>query len=446
MEAHGLFNSPCAWTAAKGCNVKRIISALVCAFLFALLLLPGHALAFGVAIGPQTIDIDNAMRGIEYERVVTVFNPSGIECTYRIGAEGDIASWLTFYDRTTQKAVERLSIAGESNVTLIFKVKIPSDTINNKYAATIFAETALGSEDGTSGASTVLRSTSALTVKVSGEQIVSGTIGTITVKDTEAGLPMRVLVNFQNTGNVSIQPKIDAVVSKGNDEITTFTYNKTTIKPDSQENIPVEWVTAKDQVGDYVTRITVSLGDNILETKEIPFKVLAPGTLTKTGEFVSLGYDGKPALDSMLKIQSLFKSTGQADVRAKLIGEVYYDGNLIDTIKSEETLVPVDQTGTLISYLKLQKTGEYAVKAYVSYEGKQTGVKEIKVNVAAAQLSLSQSNPNTSVGSSLTPLYLAILLALFGAASIGIVTVLLWRRRSSHGGRQGLATQRIPRE
>lgn len=346
------------------------------------LLLPAPALALGVALGPPTLEITNALRGGDYERAVTVFNPSKAEAMYSLGAEGQAESWLSFYEWSSKKAVQSLPIAGESNTNILVKVNVPSDITNGTYTATIYAETAPDAGFTTdTGVSTVLRATSVLTITVSDNQIVDGTVGNISARDTEAGFPLRLEVNFKNTGNVAVQPKIDCQIDKGNTKVAEFSYAKTTVKPESQETIPVEWATTADQSGDYVAQVTVSLDEKTITTRELPFKILPPGSFTKEGELTSLAYEGQPLLDAMLKIQAGFQNTGQGDARAKLIGEVYCDGNLIDTIESEELLIPVGEQDILKAYLRVDSPGEYLVKGYINYEGKKTEVKEISFTI-----------------------------------------------------------------
>jgi hypothetical protein len=348
--------------------------------------------------------------------------------------DGNIASWVSFHDYETSDVIQRLLISGKNSNYITIKVKVPPDIINGSYNGTVYIET-VPQDLGGSGASAIMQATSAITVNVAGNQIVAGNVGTITALDMEPGLAMRVEVNFQNTGNVGVQPKVECQVNNtDNVQVAAFSSDNFTVKPDSQGNIPVVWSTATDQkTGDYVASVKVSLGDKILATKEVSFKVLPPGTLTKTGELVSLNYAGQPLVGSMLKIQSEFHSTGQADVLAKLISEVYYNGILVDTLNSENTLVPVGQTGTLISYLKLDKTGQYSIKAYVSYEGKQTGVKEIDFNAASV---LPGQTSTTGVKSATGNLpnqqtWIFTVIAILVVVSIAVIMIVLWRRRQA---------------
>jgi len=219
--------------------------------------------------------------------------------------------------------------------------------------------------------------------------------------------------------------------------VAEFTNDTTSVKPQSQQDIQTEWATTTGQAGDYTGQVTVSLGDKILATQDLSFKILPPGTFTKQGELTSLNYEGQPLLNTTLKIKAGFQNTGEGDALAKFIGEVYLGGNLIDTINSEDTLVPVGQTGTIISYLKLSQTGDYTIKGYISYYGKQTGTKELDIkvitnNAPTSVTTVSGSQVPASItekpgGTGKVTLYYIV----GGAAAIGILAGILIILRNS---------------
>jgi len=179
--------------------MRRVI-LLVLSLLALVTFLPTATQAAGVAVGPTTMDIPNAVRGGEYQRTVTVFNPSEPEMEYTFRTDGEAGTWVSLYDWNTKQAVQSLTIAGQSNVTVQIKVKVPADIANGSYTATIYAESSPIAGTGDNGASTVLQGKSVLTVTVSDTQTVSGTVLSIQARDIEAGLPLRLEVNFRNTG------------------------------------------------------------------------------------------------------------------------------------------------------------------------------------------------------------------------------------------------------
>jgi len=59
------------------------------------------------------------------------------------------------------------------------------------------------------------------------------------------GLPVNISARFTNTGNVAVTPLIKVKILKNSETVDEFTYNETTIKIDSHEDINTQW-TARD--------------------------------------------------------------------------------------------------------------------------------------------------------------------------------------------------------
>ena len=349
---------------------------LVCLF-------PSTISALGVAIGPTAFEITNALRGSEYERTITVFNPSTTETHYNLSTDGQAASWIRFYTLDDeQQAITGIDIIGQSNTQVLLKVNVPSDIADGTYTSTIYAVTNPVAAGG-NGVSTAMQARSDMTIDVTGIQIIDGTVKSVTANSPEAGMPMRLVVNFQNNGNVAVQPNIDCVINKGNVKVTEISNNTTSVAPQTDEDIQTEWATTiADQTGDYTGQVTISLGDKVLTTQDLAFTIFLPGTFSEQGELTSLNYIGKPLLNTVVTIQAGFQNIGQTDTLVTFTGQVYIGGNLIDVVNSESTLVPAGQLGTVTSYLKLSQAGKYTIKGYISYAGKQTATKELAFNIA----------------------------------------------------------------
>jgi len=100
------------------------------------------------------------------------------------------------------------------------------------------------------------------------------------------------------------------------------------------------------------------------------------------GKLLSLDYEGQPATNAVTKIQATFQNTGTVETQAKFIAEVYRDGNLVDALQSEESIVAAGKQDTLTSYFKPDQPGNYSVKGHVIYGEKKTEEKEISFTVA----------------------------------------------------------------
>lgn len=346
-------------------------------------LLSSPVTAIGLGIGPSELKITNALRGAEYQRTITVFNPDKERANFTLGVEGEASDWISLYQlKAPDEPIESISIPGEGNAAILVKFNIPEDAASGIYTATIYAETIPDETIDTEvGAVTVLRAPASVTIEVTGTQILTGIVKYITTRDTEVNYPLRIEVLFQNTGNVIAKPEIKTVITKNGTFIESFIHADTEIKPDALDTISVEWNTTGNEPGDYSANVTVSLGREVLATQELPFKLLPVGTLSRQGSLTDISYEGEPSVGKVIKILATFVNTGEIDTKAKFIGEEYLDGDLIDTINSEELLVPVRETGTLTAYLKIEEDGSYVIKGHLLYEGKTTETKELSFDV-----------------------------------------------------------------
>lgn len=349
---------------------------------FVLCLLSPTALA-GIGVAPSTLEINDALRGGEFKKMLTVFNPGDEASGYTFDVSGEAGSWISFYEKSDPLTlIKKVTIPEKGCAKILVKFDIPEDASNRKYEATIFVATAAaqGDEDS-SGQAIKLGAPVDVTIMVTGTQILTGTVKSITTIDTEINYPLRTRVEFRNTGNVVANPEIAVKMTKDGTMIDEFTHSETRVKVESKEIIPVEWDTAGNEPGDYSANVTVSLGGEILAAKELQFKLLPVGTLSRQGDLTGISYDGKPSVGKVIKILATFRNTGEMDTKAMFIGEVYLDGDLADTIESKELLVPVRETGTLTAYLKIEKDGSYVIKGHALYEGKMTETKELSFDV-----------------------------------------------------------------
>jgi hypothetical protein len=362
-------------------NITRISTVAVVAAVMLLLFLPAlNVSAMALGIAPSTLEITDALRGGEYERTIKVFNPDREDINVALGAEGEISDWISFYQASdSSERIETLSIAADQEkVSVVVKFDIPTDTANGTYTGTIYAEIVPESTDETeTGVTTTLRVPSDVTIEVTGTQNISGAITTISTEDTEVNYPVRIMIGFSNTGNVEVTPQVDVEISNESGSVSELDYAGTTVKPESQEIIQIEWDSTGQQPGDYSAHVEVTLGDVTFGERDLEFALLPTGSLTRAGALTGITLEGNLATGSLVAVVAEFANTGQIDTRAKFLGEVYCDGELVDTIESEEMLVPVGNTNTLKSYLRLENPGTYKISGYVYYEGKQTEIKEV---------------------------------------------------------------------
>ncbi len=338
------------------------------------------------------------MRGETYERMIRVSSGCEDSATFLLLTGGDAGEWISFYDWDNPAVpIESVTIAGHDSANVLVRFSIPEDAPSGDYTATIDAESTpvAGEEGGQMGVT--LRARANVSIEVTGEQILTGEVKSIAARDVEVNYPLETKVEFVNTGNVVAQPEIDVAITKDGVAIDSFSFAEAKAKVGLREIITVAWDTTGKEPGDYIANVAVSLGGELIATKELNFAILPVGALTREGVFTELAFEGNPKLGTVAKIQATFLNTGQKDTRAKFVGEAYCDNELIDTLESEEVLIPVGQNDVLTSYVNLDRQGNYTVKGYVNYEGKKTGVKEISFTVSSQESSFNVLIPAIAV-------------------------------------------------
>lgn len=351
----------------------------------ALLLLPSLALGVGIGISPTRIEVGDAMRGLEYERPLTVFNPADEANNFTLHADGEAGDWIAFYSLTEPRVrIGNMSIGGRGTYHLLVMIAVPPDEAGGAYNATIYAETIPVKISEGTGVAAVLMAKTAVFVNVTGEQVVGGAVKAIFVDDTEPAYALRIRTVFQNTGNVVARPVIALSIMRGGILVANFTDAGARVRPASTDTIVTEWNTTPEHaVGNYTAKVVVSLDGRELISDSLPFRILPAGTFTRQGNLTRMVLDGAPAVDSVVKLQSFFRNTGRLDTPAKFSGEVYLDGKLVGTLASEELKVGEDEESPLTSYLKLTSPGNYVLKGRVIYEGKETEFQEVSFSVPA---------------------------------------------------------------
>lgn len=417
----------------KRVGIRIVLIALLLLLLSGITLFP--VAAIGIAVTPSHLEISDALRGGEFERNITIYNPDPEITSYTLSASGDAGLWISFFKQDDPTSpVDRVTIPGNENVRILVKFTIPEDAANGEHKATIIV-TSVPAEEASGGSGQVvsLAAPVAVTIIVTGEQILSGVVDGINTDDVEVKYPLRIKVQFHNTGNVVATPQITIeITTQDGTTINNFTSSEFNIKPERRETILLEWDTTGKEPGDYIANISVTLGDSVIKQEQLNFAILPTGTLTRSGSLTELIFEGEPGLGVLTMIQAIFVNTGQIDTKAKFIGDVYHNGTLVDTLQSEELLVAVGNMELLKSYFKPDQPGEYRIKGYVIYEGKKTEEKEIsfaitengEVEHLTNAISTSAGDPKQTFD-----LLIPVLLAVVGALIITVIIFMILRSR-----------------
>ncbi|HQD26416.1 MAG TPA: hypothetical protein PKV78_07725 [Methanoculleus thermophilus] len=344
--------------------------------------------AAGIAVGPSSLTIENGLRGGSFERSLTVFNPSDTGFEVVLRTEGSAGDWIRFSTIDNDEEIETIYVPENGQIPVLMRVTVPDDAANGRYTATIVVETVPGEEiPGSVGM--ILQAKSALEITVTDVEKISGEVTSIVVRDTEADVPLGIEVGFKNTGNVVVTPEITAVISRDGSVIDTVTWAETSVRPGTTEQIVVRWPNDGFPTGTCQANVMVSLRGEVLADENRTFEILPLGSLTRQGELTDLNYDGALVVGKPIKITGLFKNSGSIATRAKLSGEVYRGGSLVDVISGDEMTVLVFSEDALTAYYTPKEPGEYTMKTCALFEGKTTDAKDISFTVQSDSSGLS---------------------------------------------------------
>lgn len=340
-----------------------------------------HA-GIGLGISPSHIELKDALRGGTYERTIAIFNTGDSDGEFALYAEGAENICDIEFHRNGER-VDRIKIpAGEkATVTVLFKIK--NDVPNGEYETKIYAASVPsgGNISEGMGAKAIIRIPSTVVISVTGTQILRGEVKSVHIYDTEVGIPLRIEVKFRNTGNVVAYPRVNVKIKEKESGILVDSFERADfgVNPGGEDTITLTWNTTDE--GDYSAEVTVYLGDDVLYEDVLPFKIFPPGTLTRNGTLNRIYIEGEPLLNRMVKIIAEFVNTGEIDTYAQFKCEIYHNGSLIDLAESDKMFVERGKKCSMQVYYKITECGEYEIRGYVSYGGKNTDEKSLKFTV-----------------------------------------------------------------
>jgi len=220
--------------------------------------------------------------------------------------------------------------------------------------------------------------------EITGKQIVKYEVKNIAAGCVEVGYLIPFSFVGVNRGNVKISPGVQIDIYKG-DKTTLIKSEKFT----GEETLPTTEQTYHFNVssenmteGQYWANVSVFADGALTGSKFITLDIMKKGSLTKKGELINVrASEPWSEVGDVVRIDAVFKNTGQLTTNAKFKCEVYMEGILIKTLESDELEVPVGSTANLTVYYTPERTGRYEVNGVVYYSGKITYEKGTIINV-----------------------------------------------------------------
>jgi len=393
-------------------NIRGFV--VVLALLLAIPLV--HATALGIS--PSVITIENAVKGQEYKESLWVSAMSDTNVNAMLNASGNVSGFIHFYYLTdTKNEINNVDVPADGQAQLMVVIRIPADTPNGEYDGKISTVLASKNDNTQTNSAVTMMTSSLVMVKVTGTQTLTGDVRSITANDVESGQPLRIMVEFENTGNVKAQPKIDIQISKNGQAVDKITQQNESVDIGGFKIIEVEWDTEGRGIGNMTANVKVYLDNKLLTSQDVQFKILKSGSVTAQGLIGQVIDPKNPSLQNPSKMEVEFYNKGLIDVKAKIIGEVYVDGKLTDTIDGQEVLVKVSDKQTLSAYFTPKSYGKYVINRSVIFEGQKIDLKPLsftlqKGKTTSVSTSSRKSTQPSVVASSEEPSVLFIVIVL----------------------------------
>ena len=153
----------------------------------------------GLGVSPPSFTVADALKGGEYESIITVYNTADDDGGYELSATGPGSEWITFYRADDPETpITILTIKGQSKVQVLLKIKVPVDAPNRAYTPAIYVRSipAEAAEGEGAVAHAVVQIPVKGTIQVTGTQILKGTVKSISAADTEIDYPLKITVEL----------------------------------------------------------------------------------------------------------------------------------------------------------------------------------------------------------------------------------------------------------
>jgi hypothetical protein len=356
--------------------MKKILLALLA------LILADSTCALSIGAGPSSLEFLNVNKGGHAEKTLAVYTDSEENLVVKVDATGAISEWLTLNET-------RFILPAGGRKEIQASVDPPVATPNGLYNGKIHFYAALEKEVGNREDFPVKGGTSILaTVKVTGEQKYSYSIDSVSVRDVEAGYPIKVDVSVTNDGNIKAVPQFTLKVLDELREKTMLeeNYSDSEVLPTTTRKIQITLSNKTLPPGLYWVDLTWDLRGS----QTISVEVLEKGAMAVYGKLTGFTMDKNIAQEEdTVKIDAIFENKGEEFIdKAMLNVEIYTmdektgkEKKLKEVVKSDPYSASKDATINITSYYTPKDAGKYLLKGYIVYSGKKTRPKQLGLEV-----------------------------------------------------------------
>lgn len=241
-------------------------------------LAPTIVFALGQLSSPITRD--NARRGQVITDRLVLNNADARTLELALSATGDIATWAQFFlPSDLQTPITSATIGAKANLEAVVKLTVPNDIQNGTYTGEIVVRQAAGERQQKEGAGAVvsLSVSRQVSIAVTDKEEIAFELQVIPASfDVKPGDPLEIKLNYNNTGNVQIEPQAHVAIKQDGKVVgeTIFPYpaDLEPVGAGVTGTVLVKYPTYELAEGKYQANVTAKVGE-VEQSDEFTFSV-----------------------------------------------------------------------------------------------------------------------------------------------------------------------------
>lgn len=331
--------------------------------------------AANIGISPAKISFKDVLRGGYSEKFVTITIDSDEPVSVTIQKRGEIEDWLSFEET-------EFEVSKSNPYRMKIMAEPPIDMPNGIYQGFIRVRISGEGEAIEGQATGIVNAALDLNVEIEVTDIESKACSAtkFRVESVEIGDPIIFSALIYNEGNIRLKPNLRVEIWDENqiEIIKQEDFVGKEIFPTTSEEIVFEVDSSGMDLGQYWVDFYAL---DCYNSQTLTFDILEVGALKASGILTSIISVPWVEKGDTTMIQAFFENNGEKSVRAQFKGEITLNGNIIQILESQNSLVNIEDTKEFDFYFTPQKVGKYIVSGRVFYDGKRTFEKNAIINV-----------------------------------------------------------------
>ncbi len=346
-----------------------------------------------IQITPEKITFNNVLRDGYAETLLALSTDKGnFDVDFSI--EGNLKDYFTIESNNI--------LTQEQSLRTKIILKTPSNIQNGLYQNFLIITFTSKSSPEVTTSSSISKSIP-IDVYITDTVIKQLEINNILIDDIRENQNLDIIIDWTNKGNVLIKPKIEVKILDLKNNLIKEREFETSLLP-KQDNYNINL--GRLNKNEYKAVIRVLLDDSLIQERTLNFFVLALNEKISKGILTSIENQDRSHIDDKTQIIGSFVNTGESELNAIMITEVYLNNNLIDTIESNNINIKTNQNIEINNLFIPKELGLYKFKNYIQYGNKISNTKESVLEVVPSNEPLQEIPLSTS------PMFLILGMAL----------------------------------